>query len=81
LGRALSTMLQYLVEFLRRERRLSPAPWVDDETFQRIAAFAATVPDDRLTPMYEHFGGEISYEQLRIAMACVRNRRDIEAQG
>jgi hypothetical protein len=54
---------------------------VDAATFERIAAFAASAPDERLTPMFEHFGGAIPYEQLRIAMACVRNRRDTEAQG
>jgi ATP-dependent DNA helicase RecQ len=81
LGRAQSTTLQYLVEYLRREQVLSPEPWVDAATFERIAAFAASAPDERLTPMFEHFGGAIPYEQLRIAMACVRNRRDTEAQG
>ena len=78
LGRAHSTTAQYLVEFLKLEGRLSPEPWVDAATFERIAAVAATLPDNRLKPLFDHFGGEIGYDVLRIAITCVRNR---EAQG
>jgi ATP-dependent DNA helicase RecQ len=81
LQRAESTVLQYLVEFLKREGRTSPEPWVDAETFARIAAAAQQQPDDRLQPLHDQFAGEITYEQLRIAVTCIRNLRGPGAGG
>ena len=31
------------------------------------------MPDERLTPLFEHLGGEVPYDQLRVAMTCLRN--------
>ena len=76
LGRALSTTQAYLVDFLKFDGRTSPEPWLDAATFNRIAAVATECTDDRLKPLFDHFEGTVSYDALRIAMTCVRNRRD-----
>lgn len=75
MGRALSTTRQYLTDYLRQSGRTSPEPWQDAATFERIAAIASDYPDDRLKPLFDYFEGAVSYDDLRIAMVCVRNRR------
>lgn len=79
LGRATSTVTQYLADFLENENRTSPEPWVDAATFARICQVTADQPLDRLKPAFDALQGEVSYDQLRIAFACVRNAR--KAQG
>lgn len=75
LGRALSTTRQYLTDFLRFDGRTSPEPWLDSAVFDRIAAVATDYPDERLKPLFEYFEGTISYDDLRVAMICLRNRQ------
>ncbi len=75
MSRAVSTTRQYLTEFLRFDRRTSPEPWLDPAVFDRIAVVAADYPDERLKPLFEHFEGVISYDDLRVAMVCLRNRQ------
>jgi ATP-dependent DNA helicase RecQ len=73
MGRAVSTTFGYLAQFLQHERRTDPAPWVDAATAEQVAAAAREVGDDRLKPIFEALGGSVSYEQIRIVMACARN--------
>lgn len=75
LGRAVSTTRQYLTDFLRFDGRTSPEPWLDPALFARITAVATDYPDERLKPLFEHFEGTISYDDLRVAMICLRNRQ------
>jgi ATP-dependent DNA helicase RecQ len=76
MNRALSTTRQYLADFLKFEGHTSPEPWLDRATFDRIAAAAESAPDDRLKPLYDHFEGAVSYDDLRIALTCVRNCKE-----
>jgi hypothetical protein len=71
----LSTVRGYLVEYLRESGRTSPEPWQDAATFARIAEVATDYPEERLKPLFEHFAGSVSYDDLRIALVCLRNRR------
>ncbi len=73
MGRALSTTSTYLEEYILHHRITSPEPWLDEETFQKITAAAFAIDSDRLKPLYEALGKEIPYEQLRIAVACLKN--------
>ncbi|MBI1345696.1 hypothetical protein GC163_05345 [bacterium] len=75
LGRATSTVTQYLADFLESENRTSPEPWVDTVTFAHICEVTADQPLDRLKPTFDALQGEVSYDHLRIAFACVRNLR------
>ncbi|HEX6961015.1 MAG TPA: RecQ family ATP-dependent DNA helicase, partial [Lacipirellula sp.] len=74
LGRARSTVLQYLVEYLRHEQVMDPEPWLDVETFKRVEAAVEDVGLAGLKPIFEHLGGEVSYDHIRIAAACLANR-------
>jgi ATP-dependent DNA helicase RecQ len=72
-GRAHSTVTGYLVDFLMQEGQLSPEPWLDDESFATIAAAAKVAGRERLKPIFDQLSGEFSYDQIRIAAACLRN--------
>jgi ATP-dependent DNA helicase RecQ len=71
--RAPSTIVQYLVEFIQQEAVRDPAHWVDAETFERIRAAAGAAGQERLKPIFDALGGEVSYDQIRIALACIGN--------
>jgi ATP-dependent DNA helicase RecQ len=73
MGRAVSTTLAYLVEFVRHEKRSDPAPWVDAATAERIATAAREVGGDRLKPIFEALAGTVAYDQIRIVIACAKN--------
>jgi ATP-dependent DNA helicase RecQ len=71
--RAQSTVGGYLIEYLREHEVEDPAPWLDLATFERIVCAAEELNAERLKPLFEHFGGEIDYNTLRIAMTCLSN--------
>ncbi len=73
LGRAPATVLGYLVDYLRHEGICDPKPWVDAATAQRILWAADQTGMERLKPIYELLGGQISYEQIRIVVVCRQN--------
>jgi ATP-dependent DNA helicase RecQ len=75
LNRARSTVASYLCEYLRHDLILDPSPWVDSVTARRIeTAIEEIGPQQRLAPIYEHLGGQVSYDNIRIVAACLRNR-------
>lgn len=73
MGRAISTTSEYLAEYLLYNRTTSPEPWLDTETFQKITSAAFSIDSDRLKPLYEKLDNQIPYEQLRIAVVCLKN--------
>jgi ATP-dependent DNA helicase RecQ len=74
LGRARSTVSQYLVEWVVREGPASVGAYVDDATYARVAAAADAVGGDRLKPAFDYLGGEVDYDTLRVALAHLRTR-------
>ena len=72
-GRARSTVTEYLAELVASHGISDPTAWIDDDLFTRIRAAAKQHGLDRLKPLYEALGGTVSYDQLRIAVACLRN--------
>ncbi|MDZ4783649.1 MAG: DNA helicase RecQ [Planctomycetia bacterium] len=72
-GRALSTTAQYLFEFIEDHRISDASPWLDTETFRRISLAGLKVGTERLKPIFDELGGDVSYDQIRIAIGCLRN--------
>jgi ATP-dependent DNA helicase RecQ len=72
-GRARSTATEYLADFIATHGISEASAWIDDDLFTRIRAAAKQHGADRLKPLYEAFEGKVSYDQLRIALACLRN--------
>ncbi len=74
-GRALSTVQGYLTDYLRARQITDPTPWVDAVTAARVRnACEEFGPEVRLTPLFEHLGGTVNYETLRIVLTCMKNQ-------
>jgi hypothetical protein len=67
--------MQYLVEYIQKERLISPLPWVDEPMFKEIARIAEQAGIDRIKPIFEILQGRIDYNRIRISVACLRNRK------
>ncbi|MEX2315848.1 MAG: DNA helicase RecQ [Pirellulales bacterium] len=72
-GRAKSTVTQYLTDFIDEESISDPSHWLDPRVYDRIRSAANRVGVETLRPIFDALGGEIDYEQIKIALACMRN--------
>ena len=72
-NRAKATVSEYLVEFIEQTQLSDPTPWVDLPTFERIRKACHLSPDGRLKPIFEALEGTVTYDAIRIAVACLRN--------
>ena len=72
-SRSAATVRDYLVEFIGTTQQSDPAPWVTEADFQRIREAARPIGFERLKPIFESLEGAISYDQIRIAVACLEN--------
>lgn len=68
LGRARSTVVQYLCDFLKTEPQESISPWVSPQTFAAVAQAARRVGADRLRPIFDALEGKVSYDEIRICV-------------
>jgi ATP-dependent DNA helicase RecQ len=73
--RAESTTEQYLVEYIEQEKITNPYPWVDEATFKQIAHAAEQSSAQRVKPVFDFLGGQTDYTQIRLTLACLRNRK------
>lgn len=75
LGRAASTVSDFLREYLMQREIIDPTPWVTPETFARIRdAWEKGEWRGSLKETFEYFQGTISYEELAYARICLLNR-------
>jgi ATP-dependent DNA helicase RecQ len=80
IGRAPSTVRNYLAEFLAAERP-SLAPWVAPEVEARIDAALMQSEDGRMKPIFEALRGEVPYEAIALVMAHRRGVADGSVAG
>lgn len=73
-GRAVSTLEGYLMEYLQEEKVTSAEPWVDRATYDRVLTAASELAAERLRPIYEALGEEVSYGAIRISLAVRANQ-------
>ncbi|MCL4694925.1 MAG: DNA helicase RecQ [Candidatus Hydrogenedentes bacterium] len=71
--RAPSTVAGYLLKYIEENQIADPAPWVHGSIFERVRECAASMETDRMKPVYQALNEEVSYEEIRICMACMRN--------
>ena len=76
--RAESTTLQYLIEYIGRNRLTVPQPWVDNEMYGRVKDMVDRTCQWRPKVVFDQLEGTVSYQAVRIAMACLRN---VAAEG
>jgi hypothetical protein len=53
----------------------NPYPWVDEATFKQIAHAAKQSRAERVGPVFDFLGGQTDYTQIRLTLACLRNRK------
>ena len=68
-GLSRGTVSDYLSEFIRAEKPAGIAIWVHRDTMERVAVAAKQVGIERLKPIFESLGGNVSYEEIRIVLA------------
>ena len=72
-GRASSTVREYLAEFISESGISEPTPWVDLATFERIRQVRHVAADGKLKPIFDALDGTVSYDILKIALACLQH--------
>jgi ATP-dependent DNA helicase RecQ len=74
LGRAESTTYGYLESYIRHRRVTDATRWIPRRDLAEIESAVETAGTERLKPIHEALGGRVSYERIRIAMACMANQ-------
>jgi ATP-dependent DNA helicase RecQ len=72
LGRARSTVAEYLCEFIRTERPASVEAWVDDGRYQQVVTAARRVGTGRLRPIFVALGEQVPYDDIRVVLTHLR---------
>jgi ATP-dependent DNA helicase RecQ len=75
-SRARTTVEGYIADHFEKEGLTDPSPIVDPETAAAIeAAYDSIDHEEKLRPLRDHLGTDVSYLQIKVALACMRNRR------
>lgn len=72
INRALSTTVEYLCEHIELEGICDASFWLDESIVRQVQTAAAQHGSERLKPIFDALGGAVPYEQIRIALACLR---------
>ena len=65
--------VDYLVDFVGKERPASLAAWVADDVRQRVRAAVRVLNTRRPEPLYRFLGGEVSHDEIRLVLAFDRH--------
>jgi ATP-dependent DNA helicase RecQ len=76
LGRAESTVTEYLCAYIHQERPDSIDAWVDRVTQGRVTAAARVHGSQRLKPVYLALNQEVSYDAIRVILTYLNTRSD-----
>lgn len=73
LGRAISTIEGYLTQYFAASNLTDPTPYASLAVLERIRPFYKDQDMPPLRPIYEALNGEVSYTEIRICIACLKN--------
>jgi len=65
--------LKYLLDYIDDKGLTSPEPWVDGRLFERVAGAAEEAGLARPMKIVKALGGDVEYDEVRIAIACLEN--------
>ena len=68
-GRARSTVLGYLADFLELGHPTDIYTYISTESYNRISEVIQQVGVERLKPIYLHLNETVPYDEIRIVMA------------
>jgi ATP-dependent DNA helicase RecQ len=74
LDRALSTTRGYLVEYIAHNQITDPGQWVSHYDVERIEVVTDYAGPERLKPIFDALHGQVSFDSIRIVLACRSNR-------
>lgn len=80
-GRAHSTTLQYLIEFIAATGRLDAQPWVDEATQARIEDVIPSVQPPTINALNETLKKSVDYDAIWIVLTCWKNRPENFAES
>ncbi len=66
---ARSTASDYLCQYIAAERPRDISAWVSDDVYQEVCVAVQEVGVDRLKPIFEYLGGQVSYDDIRAVIA------------
>ena len=75
LGRARSTTMRYLAEYVERENPKHLDPWIDAATAQTVTEAAAEVGTAYFKPIFDKLGGTIPYDAIRLVVTHLNASR------
>lgn len=70
-----STIMDYLADYVARERVADISLWISSETQAKIIKVAAEVGMERLKPIYIALDEKVPYEEIRLVVALLMSRR------
>jgi ATP-dependent DNA helicase RecQ len=68
-GRARTTILDYLADYIRQEKPASVDTWVAPDQYQRIAAAIKEHGSARLKPIFIALDEKVPYDEIRVVVA------------
>jgi ATP-dependent DNA helicase RecQ len=74
-GRAPSTTWSYLVEFVSAHTPACLDAWIDPRAYRAVAEAVGEVGTVYLKPIFDHLGGTVPYEQIRLVLAHLDAQR------
>jgi ATP-dependent DNA helicase RecQ len=73
LQRAPATVEGYLLKYIEDHGITDPSPWVHSSILEQVRECASALETDRLKPVFQALNEEVSYGEIRVCMACIRN--------
>jgi ATP-dependent DNA helicase RecQ len=73
IGRARSTVNEYLCEWIMKHKPADVLRWVDERSYQRVreAACGGLMEGRSVKPVFEALNGEVPYDEIRIVVAHI----------
>jgi ATP-dependent DNA helicase RecQ len=68
-GRARTTVMDYLGEYIREEKPRAITAWVPEAIYQRVVTAARRVGIERLKPIFLELGEQVPYDEIRLVLA------------
>jgi ATP-dependent DNA helicase RecQ len=69
LKRPRSAVMDYLHDYILRERPASITCWVSEANYQRVVAAAGQLGTARLKPIFIELDEKVSYDEIRLVLA------------
>jgi ATP-dependent DNA helicase RecQ len=72
-GKPSDAVLAYLLDYICEKKLVSPEPWVDVRSYDRICDAAKRIGVARPISILRELDGAIAYDELQICIACLKN--------